>query len=314
MSIDHVNLRRLDLNLLLAFDALMRTQSVSDAAARLSVGQPAMSHSLRRLRELFADDLLQREGGRLRPTDMGLTLWEPVRAALEGLETGLDVARSFDPKSADRVYRLAMPDYLAAIILPGLLSIAKDARGLQFRIESPDSELGTAGLAEGRLDAFIGILKPADWIDETPLFEDSFVTLFDPTYWHNAPETLDDFCAAPHLLVSQIDGFTGFVDGMLAQQGRSRRVVASVSRFGDGIAAVEGTRFLLTLPKTAAKGALEKGRLSACEPAIGQRRFMLNLYRRKRSIGAPASQWITTKIQELLARQVIRSSGVSKPY
>ncbi len=313
MGIDHINLRRLDLNLLLAFDALMRTQSVSDAAARLSVGQPAMSHSLRRLRDLFGDDLLQREGGRLRPTDMGLTLWEPVRAALEGLETGLDVVRTFDPMDAVRAYRLAMPDYLAAILLPGLLSIAKDARGLQFRIESPDSDLGLAGLAEGRLDAFIGILKPADWIEETPLFEDGFVTLFDPAHWDHAPQTLDDFCAAPHLLVSQADGFTGFVDEMLAQQGRSRRVVASVSRFGDGVAAVEGTRFLLTLPETAARGALMKGRLSCCEPAIGQRRFMLSLYRRKRSIGAPASQWIITQIQNLLAGQVIGSSDVSKP-
>ncbi len=307
MSIDHINLRRLDLNLLLAFDALMRTQSVSDAAARLSVGQPAMSHSLRRLRDLFADDLLLREGGRLRPTDMGLTLWEPVRAALEGLETGLDVARTFDPMNAERAYRLAMPDYLAAIILPELLSIAQDAQGLQFRIESPDSERGLIGLAEGQLDAFIGILEPAEWVEKTPLFEEGFVTLFDPEHWDSAPETLDDFCAAPHLLVSQADGFTGFVDGMLAQQGRSRRVVASVSRFGDAIAAVQGTRFLLTLPETATKGALMKGRLSTCEPAIGQRRFVLSLYRRKRSIGAPASQWITTKIQELVARQIVGS-------
>ncbi len=303
MGIDHIHLRRLDLNLLLAFDALMRTQSVSDAAERLSVGQPAMSHSLRRLRDLFGDDLLLREKGRLRPTEMGLSLWTPVREALEGLESGLDRARSFDPKTAERVYRLAMPDYLAAIILPGLLSITKDAPGLCFRVESPDSEMGLLGLAEGRLDAFIGVAKPVDWIEETPLFEDFFVTLFDPKHWRRKPETLDDFCSAPHLLVSHTDGFLGFVDEMLERQGRSRRVVASVARFGDAMAAVEGTRHLLTLPETAARTELAKGRLSACKPAVGQRRSMLSLFRRRGSVGAPASQWITKTIQDLLANR-----------
>ncbi|MEL7117611.1 MAG: LysR family transcriptional regulator, partial [Pseudomonadota bacterium] len=107
MSIDHNNLRRLDLNLLLAFDALMRTESVSSAADRLSLGQPAMSHSLRRLRDLFGDALLMREGGRLRPTDRGLALWAPVREALEGLETGLDMARAFDPAASTRVFRIS---------------------------------------------------------------------------------------------------------------------------------------------------------------------------------------------------------------
>lgn len=301
MGIDHNNLRRLDLNLLLAFDALMRTRSVSFAAERLSVGQPAMSHSLRRLRDLFGDDLLQREGGTLRPTDMGLALWAPVRDALEGLETGLDLARRFDPADATRVFRLSMPDYVAATVLPGLLAAAKNAAGLQFRIESLDRGPGLAALTEGRLDAYVGVMPASDLIAETPLLEDDFSTLYDPAEWRDAPADLESFCAAPHLLVSQADSFEGWVDESLARQGRSRRVVASVARFGDAIACIEGTRNLLTLPRRAARYAAQASRLGLCAPSVGQRRFTISLYRRKRSVGAPASDWLADSLRACFA-------------
>lgn len=298
MSIDHNNLRRLDLNLLLAFDALMRTCSVSLAADRLSVGQPAMSHSLRRLRDLFGDELLQREGGALRPTDTGLALWAPVRAALEGLETGLDKARRFDPETEGRVFRLSMPDYLAASVLPGLLSAA--GPGLRFRIESLERAPGLAALTEGRLDAFIGVMPENEVIVETPLFEDDFVTLYDPQEWPTPPDSLDAFCAAPHVLVSQADSFEGWVDAALAERSRSRRVVASVARFGDAVASLAGTRRLLTLPAHAARQVVQKGELALCPPAVGQRQFTVGLYRRRRSVGAPGSEWLAACLTDLL--------------
>ncbi len=301
MSIDHINLRRLDLNLLLAFDALMRTQSVSTAADLLSLGQPAMSHSLRRLRDLFGDELLRREGGRLKPTDRGLALWAPVRDALEGLETGLDMAQNFDPATADRIFRLSLPDYLAKLILPRLLCFTTDAPGLRFRIESLDRELGQVALLEGRLDAFVGVMPPTEWIDETQIFEDDFVTLFDPSCWTAKPDNLDAYCAAPHLLTSQADSFSGWVDSELAALGRARRVIASVARFGDAIACVAGTDNLVTLPRHAAQAALGQSGLDWCAPPLGPRRFTINLYRRCRSVGAPASDWLSARLQDCLA-------------
>lgn len=299
MSIDHNNLRRLDLNLLLAFDALMRAESVSGAAERLSLGQPAMSHSLRRLRDLFGDPLLMREGGRLRPTDRGLALWAPVRDALEGLETGLDMARVFDPAASDRVFRLSVPDYLAARVLSFLTAQTKDAPGLQFRIESFDREPGRAALIEGQLDAYIGVMPATDLLIEEPLFQDDFVTLYDPDQWSAPPDTLRAFCAAPHLLVAQIDSFEGWVDAALANRGLSRRVVASVARFGDAVATVPGTAMLATLPRRAAETRLAHG-MSFCEPAVGPRRFTVSLYRRRRALGAPASEWLAQHIRACL--------------
>ena len=299
MSIDHNNLRRLDLNLLLAFDALMRTESVSGAADRLSLGQPAMSHSLRRLRDLFGDDLLRREGGRLRATDRGLALWGPVRDALEGLETGLEMARRFDPSTAQKVFRVSLPDYLAPQVLPGLLRVGVEAPGVQFRIESLDREPGEAALFDGRLDAYLGVLPASDWTDETPVVQDDFVTLYDPKVWSEPPTTLEAFCSAPHILVSQADSFEGWVDAALAERNRTRKVVASVARFGDAIAGLPGTELLVTLPRRAApKGQLG---LAICQPPVGPRQFSVGHYRRSRAVGAPASEWLLRQIKSCFA-------------
>ncbi|MEM9435641.1 MAG: LysR family transcriptional regulator [Pseudomonadota bacterium] len=300
MTINHNNLRRLDLNLLLAFDALMRTQSVSDAAARLSLGQPAMSHNLRRLRDLFGDPLLTREGGRLQPTDRGLALWVPVREALEGLETGLDMAREFDPTTSARVFRLSVPDYLAADLLSHLTARAEGAPFLQFRIDSLERDPGREALIAGRLDAFVGVMPSSDLLIEEPLFEDDFVTLYDPVHWARTPDTLAAFCAAQHLLVAQIDSFEGWVDTELANHGQSRRVVASVARFGDAVATLPGTAMLATLPRKAAEARLANG-LALCDPAVGQRRFTVSLYRRRRALGAPASEWLADQIRACLS-------------
>ncbi|MEM7781263.1 MAG: LysR substrate-binding domain-containing protein [Pseudomonadota bacterium] len=299
MSINHINLRRLDLNLLLAFDALMRTRSVSGAGQLLSLGQPAMSHNLRRLRDLFADELLVREAGQLRPTDRGLSLWTPVREALEGLETGLDMVRSFDPETTAQVFRISVPDYLAARILSHLAARVVNATAVQFRIESLDRDLGRKALINGELDAYIGVMPPSDLLDEEPLFADDFATLYDPNQWSLAPDTLGAFCDAAHILVAQAASFEGWVDVALAEAGRSRRVVASVARFGDAVATLRGTKMLATLPRGAVATALAKG-LAICEPAVGQQRFEVCLYRRRRAVGAPASEWLCDQVRQCL--------------
>ena len=302
MSIDHNNLRRLDLNLLLAFDALMRTQSVSAAADRLSLGQPAMSHSLRRLRDLFGDDLLVREGGRLNPTDRGLDLWSPVRAALEGLEPGLDMARGIDPNVSERVFRISLPDYLGANALSHLLARSETAPGVQFRIESLDRGPGFDALISGELDAFVGVMPASDLLIDEPLLEDDFVTLFDPEIWQDPPISIDAFTAAQQLLVAQFDSFEGWGDVAVAGQGRARHVGASVARFGDAVATLKGTPLLVTLPRLAAKSASSAFDLASCQPAVGARTFTVNLYRRRRASGAPASEWLATQLRDSFDR------------
>src|SRR6201989_731971 len=100
MPIDHANLGRLDLNLLVAFDALLTERSVTRAAARIGVGQSAMSHNLARLRLLFRDELLTRAPEGMRPTPRALALADPVRVTLAQIQAAVLQREAFDPATA----------------------------------------------------------------------------------------------------------------------------------------------------------------------------------------------------------------------
>ncbi|MDI9939211.1 LysR family transcriptional regulator [Rhodococcus sp. IEGM 1351] len=132
---DREPLYRVDLNLLLAFDALMAERSVTKAAARVSVGQPAMSASLSRLRRFFDDPLLIREGGSLVPTTRALELIEPIREALDLVESTVRSSRSFDPRTDHRTFTLMASDYVLLILLgPLLAELEVEAPNLRFTV------------------------------------------------------------------------------------------------------------------------------------------------------------------------------------
>ncbi|WP_059008188.1 LysR family transcriptional regulator [Streptomyces specialis] len=132
---DREQLRRLDLNLLLSFDALITERSVTRAAERMSVGQPAMSASLSRLRRFFDDPLLVREGGGLVPTTRALRLAGPIKEALDTVESTMRSIRAFDPRTDDRTFTLMASDYVLLLLLGGLLAeLEEEAPGLRFTV------------------------------------------------------------------------------------------------------------------------------------------------------------------------------------
>ena len=109
-AIDHANLSRLDLNLLVAFDALLTERSVTRAAARVGLGQSAMSHNLARLRTLFGDELLTRGAEGMRPTPRALALADPVRVTLAQIQAAVLQREDFDPSTAERVFRIGLAE------------------------------------------------------------------------------------------------------------------------------------------------------------------------------------------------------------
>src|ERR1700710_839286 len=135
MSIDGVNLSRIDLNLLVHLDALLRERSVTRAAARGGIGQVAMSHNLARLRELLGDELLNRGSDGMRLTPRAVTLLEPVRTMLAQVEALVSRDRAFDPATAVRTFRFGLPDSMEVLIMPALLArIREVAPGIHFRL------------------------------------------------------------------------------------------------------------------------------------------------------------------------------------
>src|SRR4029450_10960675 len=122
MSIDHANLSRLDLNLLVAFDALPTELRVTRAAARIGRGKSAMSHNLGRLRALFGDELLTRGADGMRPTPRALALVDPVRVTLAQIQAAVLQREAFDPATAERTFRIGLADSIEVAIVPGLMA------------------------------------------------------------------------------------------------------------------------------------------------------------------------------------------------
>ena len=155
-SVAPFNLRTFDLNLLKVFDEVMAERSLTKAAKRLALTQPAVSNALRRLREAWGDELLVRKGRTLQPSARALEIWPNVREALVSLQSAL-ASSVFDPATADNSFVLAMADATAAELLPGLVAVlAEEAPGVSLRVLPLTTRDPRKLLDEGQADLAIG--------------------------------------------------------------------------------------------------------------------------------------------------------------
>jgi LysR family transcriptional regulator, nod-box dependent transcriptional activator len=170
--------QRLDLNLLVALDALLAERSVSLAAERICLSQSATSSALGRLREYFADELLIVKGRQMVLTSRAEELVEPVRAVLEQIRTTISVAPPFDPATSDRKIRLMASDYLTEVLLAtALRDLLSEAPGMQFEI-APMADALQEALERGSSDILfcIDYALSADHPSQI-LFEDDYVVV-----------------------------------------------------------------------------------------------------------------------------------------
>lgn len=245
-----MQLSELDLNLLVAFDALLQEGSVTRAARRVGVSQPAMSNALRRLRTALGDELMVRAGGGMVPTPRALELHGPVRAALATLHRALNHDGRFDPSSAKRAFRIASSDYAEMVLLPGLVEgLRQQAPGVDLTVRAMGGELPRTALSGGGLDLAIGVFRdvPAGHVQQA-LFRDRFVCVARQDHPALADGLdLDTYCELDHVLISATGRGPGVVDHFLEQQGRSRRVALRVPHFIVAPMVIARTDMVLTL-------------------------------------------------------------------
>jgi len=154
-----LNLRHLDLNLLLVFDALMQEQNLSRAAVRLNLSQPAVSNALARLRSQLDEPLFVRTARGMQPTSRAHVLHTSVRQALRLLQEGLDPAGDFDPAAADQLFTLSMNDYAQASLLPRLSQrLQTVAPNVRLTVRSDAADSLPAWLTTGMLDLAVDYL------------------------------------------------------------------------------------------------------------------------------------------------------------
>jgi DNA-binding transcriptional LysR family regulator len=227
-----LNWRSIDLNRLVIFDAVLRDRSVSRAAARLNMSQPAVSHALARLRAMLRDELFIRGPDGMEPTPFAEALAGPVRENLDGLRTALERGAEFVPASAERRFVIALNNHAALVIGASLAaSVMAQAPGVSLDLRPS----GTLDLAEkldhGELDLAIGAFAaPAERFVDERLFEDRFAAVLrqnHPEIAGAASLSIETLARLPHLVLSSTGESTDFVDAALAQRGLHRRVAVS---------------------------------------------------------------------------------------
>jgi DNA-binding transcriptional LysR family regulator len=156
---DNQHLAAVDLNLLVAFEALLIERNVSRAARRLGVAEPTMSNALNPLRTSLGDELFVRTPEEMRPTPRVLDLAEPVREALQQIRSMLKPSATFDPVSAQRRFVIGASDNVDFALAPGLVSVRRAAPGITIEIPSVPHQTAIAMLDDGSLDLAVGLSR-----------------------------------------------------------------------------------------------------------------------------------------------------------
>ena len=220
-----MRLDQFDLNLLVAFDALLAERNVTRAAARLHVTQSAMSASLKRLRDALGDPILVQHGKSMIPTPHALTLAPQVSEAIAALRRLIQPSKGFDPAVSSRVFRIAASDYVATVLLAPLLArLEREAPMIRFDISLPTDSTSTR-LAKGDFDL---LLTPEEFVEpDHPtelLFKERHVVVgceHNPVLQQSL--TVEAFSAAGQVAV-KIDGRPTFIERECDRLGIIRRV------------------------------------------------------------------------------------------
>ncbi len=224
-----IDLAEIDLNLLVAFESLFQERSVTVAAQRLYLGQPAMSAALRRLRILFGDELFIRVGREMQPTSKAIAIAPGIFAALHQVRQTIQSSQAFDSTSDRRDFAIGSTDYTSFFVVPKLMAYCrKVAPGLNFRMIGFEKDDVGELLEKGAVNLALGVFpNPPRQTICSPLFEEHFVGI--ARKHHPAiiqkPLSLEVFASLSHALVTIRRDTTGEIDRALAVHNLQRRIV-----------------------------------------------------------------------------------------
>jgi LysR family transcriptional regulator, mexEF-oprN operon transcriptional activator len=316
IDINESDFRRLDLNLLLVFSALMRERSVTLAAARLFVGQPALSASLARLREFAKDELFLRTARGMEPTALALHWAQELKPLLEGLDQVLLKRRAFDPATSEQTFRIGVVDSMEIALMPRLLArLRQAAPGVRLVLRPTDRTSAAALLDEGGASLAISTLPQAASRHRVQtLFADHFLCLYDPKRLRvKAPLTLKDYLSFAHLLTSFSGDLEGRADEVLAERGLTRRVVLSTSRFSVLPFLLAAEPAIVTLPASVAQACARPFGLQLSAVPIELGTFEVRMVWHARSDRDPAQAWLRDQVQQVAQALAAQSRPAKRP-
>lgn len=299
-----MDLHGIDLNLLVAFNALMEERNVTRAASQVGVSQPAMSAALSRLRKLLGDTLFLRSPNGLLPTPRARELAQPIAQALTQIKTALLATPAFMPAEAVFTMNLGLSDYPAFVLLPKLLQMLSErAPNLTINVHAfNDRDHAVDMLDAGVIDAAIGVLPSHQdgRIFMRPILHDVFVTLV--AHDHPAARRgmdMDTYLALPHVLVSPEGERYGVVDQALAQLGKQRTLALTLPQMFAVPAIIASSRMTATVLKRIALSSPTGGQLVLFPPPIALPEIVFHLIWHRRGNGKPAQDWFREMIEKV---------------
>ncbi|MFZ2997522.1 LysR family transcriptional regulator [Sphingobium sp.] len=299
-----LNLNNIDLNLLVAFEALVIEGHVSRAASRIGVSQPAMSRSLRQLREMFGDALFRRTSTGMLPTPKAIELARAVRPGLDIIAAAVGRRVQFDPSTSARRFVLSMPDMATHLALP------RFERGLRPRAPSIDLVVHGYGNQEairrietGQVELAWGVfehLPPSIVSENAQMMKE--VCIVDPANPAIAKNdfSLSTFLTLPHVVVAMNDDFGTPIDTVLETMGLKRRVALRVPHFLPVARLVVGTDMIAVMTEALLDSLPEAGLLKRFAIPLPVEPVMARMIWHQRSEQDPGHIWLRKQAMELM--------------
>ncbi len=304
-----MDLHGIDLNLLVAFDALMAERSVTRAGTRIGRTQPAMSAALSRLRSLLRDDLFIRGATGLQPTLRALDLAEPLGRALADIQRTLEFTQVFEPRSSTVSFNLGLSEHPTFVLLPLLVERLRElAPGITLRVRTFTARDDAVTLLDaGEIDLAIGVppTVAAGRILTRPVFEERFVCIVRKGHTAAAATLdLETFLGLSHLLVSPENERFGHVDAALARLGLKRRLALTLPQMYAAPILVARSDMIATLMGGVVSASGHADELCVLEPPLELEPVTFVLSWHKRNDGHPAQRWLRGCIASLPGRSM----------
>lgn len=300
-----MNIARIDLNLLVYLDVLLRERNVTKAANHLGLSQPAMSNGLRRLRELFEDPLLVRTSEGMTPTERAQELQPVIRDVLATVDKAVQPQTAFDAASSSRVFRIMASDYSESTLMPHILRRLRDeAPGITLDIMTP-SDVSFLDVEQGKVDMVINRFDDMPQsFHQKDVWKDSFACLLSVDNPIQDNFTLETYLQAQHVWVSKTGmgvgvGMNpsnvqrlGWVDEALSSLGKKRNITVFTRHYQAAMLLAEQKDLIVTIPSKAAALQRNNPRVVIKEPPFVIPPFALKMAWSPLLQHNPAHQWM----------------------
>jgi len=294
-----IHLSRIDLNLFVVFDAIYTEGGITLAAKRLSLTQPAISHALGRLRELFDDPLFMRQGKGMIPTPLARVMIDPVRHSLQGFEATLQRVDRFDPATARKHFTVGMRDVRELTVLPNLLrTVTRAAPLIDIAVVRAERKQLETELATGTLDAAIDVrLALSDEVRRQMINAERLVVIVragHPTVGRELD--LETYLSQDHILVSSRRRGFGVEDYELSRHGLKRRIRLRCQHYFAACRVVSETNLLLTMAERYARIVNRLFRNRVLQFPLAVPDYDAYLYWHVNAEADPANQWLRKQL------------------